>query len=129
MTTYMSTVAVSGSVPVPKSIGPATRPEKKTWPAGSAPTRVTQMSCPCPNRRAHRVSPELVSLATAMSATRGDAARSVPVPRSIAVSNDPTIVALMEKRSLNNIVETGDTLEKTIRAHAASYKQMIEAAK
>lgn len=42
---------------------------------------------------------------------------------------DPTIVALMEKRSLNNIVETGDALEKTIRAHAASYKQMIEAAK
>jgi tripartite-type tricarboxylate transporter receptor subunit TctC len=42
---------------------------------------------------------------------------------------DPSTVALMEKRSLNNIVEVGDALEKTIRAHAASYKKMIEAAK
>lgn len=42
---------------------------------------------------------------------------------------DPSIVALMEKRSLNNIVEVGGALEKTIRAHAASYKKMIEAAK
>ena len=42
---------------------------------------------------------------------------------------DPSTVALMEKRSLNNIVEVGDALEKTIRAHAASYKKMIEDAK
>ena len=42
---------------------------------------------------------------------------------------DPSTVALMEKRSLNNIVETGDTLEKTVRAHAAAYKQLIEDAK
>lgn len=46
-----------------------------------------------------------------------------------AAGADPSTVALMEKRSLNNIVETGDVLEKTVRAHAASYKKMIETTK
>jgi tripartite-type tricarboxylate transporter receptor subunit TctC len=42
---------------------------------------------------------------------------------------DPSTVALMEKRSLNNIVLTGDELAKTMKAHAESYKQLIEASK
>ena len=42
---------------------------------------------------------------------------------------DPSTVALMEKRSLNNIVLTGDELTKTMKAHSESYKQLIEAAK
>ena len=42
---------------------------------------------------------------------------------------DPSVVALMEKRSLNNVVLTGDELDRTIKGHAESYKQLIEAAK
>ncbi len=42
---------------------------------------------------------------------------------------DPSTIDLMEKRSLNNIVLTGDELDKTMKAHAESYKQLIEASK
>lgn len=46
-----------------------------------------------------------------------------------AAGTDPTIVDLMNKRSLNNFVQTGDELMTTINAHKVGYKELIEAAK
>jgi tripartite-type tricarboxylate transporter receptor subunit TctC len=46
-----------------------------------------------------------------------------------AAAADPAIVDLMAKRSLNTFVQTGATLEATMREHAKGYERLIEAAK
>jgi tripartite-type tricarboxylate transporter receptor subunit TctC len=46
-----------------------------------------------------------------------------------AAAADPAIVDLMEKRSLNHFVETGDALAKTIAAQSEGFKQLIEISK
>jgi tripartite-type tricarboxylate transporter receptor subunit TctC len=46
-----------------------------------------------------------------------------------AAGADPSIVDLMQKRSLNNFVETGEMLAKTIRSQTEGYAQLIEASK
>lgn len=46
-----------------------------------------------------------------------------------AAGADPAIVDLMQKRSLNNFVETGDALTKTIRSQTEGYARLIEASK
>lgn len=42
---------------------------------------------------------------------------------------DPSIVALMENRSLNAVVETGATLDATIKRHIDDFAKLIEASK
>lgn len=46
-----------------------------------------------------------------------------------AAAADPSIVDLMEKRSLNPFVATGDALAKTIAEHGEGFKKLIEASK
>lgn len=46
-----------------------------------------------------------------------------------AAGADPSIVSLMEKRSLNNFVETGAALAKTIQDHIDGYAKLIESSK
>jgi tripartite-type tricarboxylate transporter receptor subunit TctC len=46
-----------------------------------------------------------------------------------AAGADPMMVELMEKRSLNNFVETGDVLAKTMAGHVQGYRQLIETSK
>lgn len=46
-----------------------------------------------------------------------------------AAGADPAIVELMNARSLNNVVETGETLTKTIERHSDGYKKLIEDSK
>jgi tripartite-type tricarboxylate transporter receptor subunit TctC len=46
-----------------------------------------------------------------------------------AAGADPSIVSLMEKRSLNNFVETGTALAKTIQDHIDGYAKLIESSK
>lgn len=44
-------------------------------------------------------------------------------------ANDPAIVDLMEKRSLNAFVQTGAPLAQTIADHSVAFRQMIEVSK
>ncbi|MGR7997740.1 MULTISPECIES: Bug family tripartite tricarboxylate transporter substrate binding protein [unclassified Xanthobacter] len=46
-----------------------------------------------------------------------------------AAGTDPSVVALMEKRALANVVETGATLAKTIHSQSADFARLIEEAK
>lgn len=46
-----------------------------------------------------------------------------------AAGADPAIVDLMNARSLNNVVETGADLTKTIERHSEGYKKLIEDSK
>jgi tripartite-type tricarboxylate transporter receptor subunit TctC len=46
-----------------------------------------------------------------------------------AAAADPSITSLMEKRSLNPFVATGDALAKTIAEQSAGFKKLIDAAK
>jgi tripartite-type tricarboxylate transporter receptor subunit TctC len=46
-----------------------------------------------------------------------------------AAAADPSIVDLMEKRSLNPFVATGEALAKTIAGQSEGFKKLIEASK
>ncbi|CAM5205433.1 Tripartite-type tricarboxylate transporter, receptor component TctC OS=Bosea thiooxidans OX=53254 GN=ARD30_06570 PE=3 SV=1 [Bosea thiooxidans] len=46
-----------------------------------------------------------------------------------AAAADPSIVELMEKRSLNDFVATGDELAKTIASQSEGFKQLLEVSK
>ncbi|MCA0417645.1 MAG: tripartite tricarboxylate transporter substrate binding protein [Proteobacteria bacterium] len=46
-----------------------------------------------------------------------------------AAAADPSIIELMEKRSLNDFVATGDELAKTIASQSEGFKQLLEASK
>ena len=46
-----------------------------------------------------------------------------------AAAADPSIIELMEKRSLNDFVATGDDLAKTIASQSEGFKRLLEASK
>ena len=46
-----------------------------------------------------------------------------------AAANDPSILDLMEKRSLNAFVQTGTELTRTIADHSIAFRQLIEVSK
>ena len=46
-----------------------------------------------------------------------------------AAGKDPAVLSLLEKRSVDPVIEFGDTLAKTVKAHVAGYGKLIEATK